>query len=365
MRTRISEIDLLRFLAAIAVMLMHYLLRGFAEDDFLSPMHFTTLGPFTKYNYLAVNLFFIISGFMILMSVHLNSRDGTHLATIISPKKFILSRFLRLYPAFWFACTLTFILVYFSFNNIFHLTIARYLINMTMLNGFFFIGNIDGVYWTLCLELKFYLFILFLLYMKHVKYIERYLLIWTVITLIDLWLKNPVLKYIFITDFSPFFTSGCLFYLVYKHGLNLNRAVMLAVNFGLGLYHESIKLAEKITHYMSIEFSQLTLSLILIAIYLVFIYIINIKNSQKSYDDFFAYLGRLSYPLYLIHAKIGLVMFNLLYSYVNWYLLVAMTCVLMILIAHLINQYIEKPMVIYLKKKIILWDKRREKHDAS
>ena len=73
MRTRISEIDLLRFLAAVAVMLMHYFLRGFAANDNFSPIHFPEFGALTRYNYLAVNLFFMISGFMILMSVHLQS----------------------------------------------------------------------------------------------------------------------------------------------------------------------------------------------------------------------------------------------------------------------------------------------------
>lgn len=355
MRTRISEIDLLRFLAALAVMLMHYLLRGFAADNNLSPIHFSHLGPLTRYNYLAVNLFFIISGFMILMSVFTKEKSPVNIQNVIRPKQFILSRFIRLFPAYWFCCTLTFLVVYFLWNDVFHLSVGRYLINMTMLNGFFFVGNIDGVYWTLCLELKFYLFMLFLLYVKHINYIERYLVGWTLISVLDFWLENPVLKYIFITDFAPFFISGCLFFLIYKHGLNWKRTLLLALNFYLGYLYECERLKEKTTHYLSLDFSNVTALCILASFYLAFICIISLKNTDKPYDVLFTYLGRLSYPLYLVHLRLGLVIFNLLDTYVNKYLLVLLTCLLMIFLAHLINTFIEKPMSKYLKNKFNHW----------
>lgn len=355
MRTRISEIDLLRFLAALAVMLMHFLLRGFAADDNLSPVHFFSIGPLTKYNYLGVNLFFMISGFMILMSVFTKGKSEAQSENVIRPKQFILSRFIRLFPAYWFCCTLTFLAVHFLWNDVFHLSLSRYLINMTMLNGFFFVGNIDGVYWTLCLELKFYLFMLLLLYVKHIGHIERYLVGWTLISALDFWLGNPALKYIFITDFAPFFISGCLFFLIHKHGFNWKRILLLAVNFPLGYLYESNRLKEKIAHYVSLDFSGITTLCILASFYLAFVFIIKIKNTDKPYDALFSYLGRLSYPLYLIHARIGFVIFNLLGTYFNKYLLVPLTCLLMIFLAHLINTFIEKSLSKYLKNKFGHW----------
>lgn len=349
MRTRISEIDLLRFLAAFAVMLMHYLLRGFALNDHFSPMNFPSIGIYTRYNYLGVDLFFIISGFMILMSVHLKKNQ------LISPKGFILSRFLRLYPAFWFCCTLSFLVVFLTFNNIFQLSIPRYLLNMTMFNGFFLIGNIDGVYWTLCLELKFYLFMLFLLYLKHIPYIQRYLIVWTLVSGINYWVNSSLIKYIFITDFAPFFISGCLFFLCYKEGFNWRRSLLIGLNFVLGFLLEKNVLIEKTLHYVTLNFYPLTLLFILASFYLAFILILQLRNSEKGYDRLFSYLGKLSYPLYLIHFNVGMVIFNLLYKYVNWYLLAGLTCILMILIAHLINVCIEKPFSKYLKTKLSPW----------
>jgi peptidoglycan/LPS O-acetylase OafA/YrhL len=57
-KERFYEIDLLRFLAALSVMLYHYTFRGFAADD-MSPLEFPYLAHVFKYGSLGVDLFFI------------------------------------------------------------------------------------------------------------------------------------------------------------------------------------------------------------------------------------------------------------------------------------------------------------------
>jgi peptidoglycan/LPS O-acetylase OafA/YrhL len=65
--TRYYEIDLLRFLAAAAVVLYHWAYRGYHERN-LSPVDYPVLGQVCKYGYLGVELFFLISGYVILHS---------------------------------------------------------------------------------------------------------------------------------------------------------------------------------------------------------------------------------------------------------------------------------------------------------
>ncbi len=60
---RFYEIDLLRFLAALSVVLYHYTYRGYMADHY-SPVPFVGIGRFTKYGYLGVELFFLISGYV-------------------------------------------------------------------------------------------------------------------------------------------------------------------------------------------------------------------------------------------------------------------------------------------------------------
>ncbi|WOO32781.1 acyltransferase family protein [Diaphorobacter limosus] len=65
--TRVNEIDLLRFFAALAVVFFHYSFRGYAADA-MSIMPYPLLASLSKYGYLGVELFFMISGFVILMT---------------------------------------------------------------------------------------------------------------------------------------------------------------------------------------------------------------------------------------------------------------------------------------------------------
>lgn len=93
-----------------------------------------------------VNLFFMISGFVIFLTLH----------RIRRPADFLVSRFSRLYPAFWVAVILTFLL-----THLFELPgktvdVGTALANLLMFHGWFKVPHVDNVYWTLEIELTFY-----------------------------------------------------------------------------------------------------------------------------------------------------------------------------------------------------------------
>lgn len=125
---RFYEIDLLRFIAAISVVFFHYTYRGYAADNY-SPIPFLEIGHFTRYGYLGVQLFFVVSGYVILLSV-----QGKTL------RQFFLSRITRLYPAFWVAVTLTFLVKHFFTDTtmppVLHAGVGQYVFSMTMFQEF-------------------------------------------------------------------------------------------------------------------------------------------------------------------------------------------------------------------------------------
>src|SRR4051812_19156660 len=98
-RPRLAALDGLRFLAALAVMFFHYT----AAEKLLwgnpSRLEFPTMNLLTRYGYLGVQLFFVISGFVILMTAY-----GRNV------EEFVASRFSRLFPAYWVAVLGTFVL---------------------------------------------------------------------------------------------------------------------------------------------------------------------------------------------------------------------------------------------------------------
>jgi peptidoglycan/LPS O-acetylase OafA/YrhL len=138
--SRITELDGLRGFAVCFVVLFHLLSRydalyGHPELH----IHFPS-------GRIGVDLFFMISGFVILMTL-----DRTK-----TLKEFVVSRFSRLYPAYWVAVFLTFAVV-----KIFGLpgretTLPEGLINLTMVTSALKIRGVDGVYWSLQAELLFY-----------------------------------------------------------------------------------------------------------------------------------------------------------------------------------------------------------------
>ena len=86
-RDRIPELDLLRFIAAVGVVLFH------ATNW---PEHPNLLTRSRTYGSFGVPLFFMISGFVILMTAQ--NRSGI---------EFVNSRIARLYPSFWIAVLLS------------------------------------------------------------------------------------------------------------------------------------------------------------------------------------------------------------------------------------------------------------------
>ncbi|WP_164654758.1 acyltransferase family protein, partial [Pseudomonas viridiflava] len=93
---RLELLDYGRFIAAIMAVLYHYTFNGIANGKLSSLSHIPELIEFTKYGYLGVELFFMISGYVIFYS-----------ARNRSAAQFAASRAIRLYPSYWFAVLFT------------------------------------------------------------------------------------------------------------------------------------------------------------------------------------------------------------------------------------------------------------------
>lgn len=154
---RLLEVDALRGLAALAVVAFHYTTR-FVEL-YGQGQHPTLAAPHGHYG---VNLFFIISGFVIFMTL-----DRTRVAM-----DFVVSRFSRLYPAYWVAVALTF-----AITTAFGLPgkevgFWHAVANLTMVHSLFQVPHVDGVYWTLEVELLFYAGMLCLFASGHLHRVD-------------------------------------------------------------------------------------------------------------------------------------------------------------------------------------------------
>lgn len=144
---RFRELDGLRGIAALAVVVYHYTHAYDSLDVTAPPAAFST--PWGRFG---VQLFFLISGYVILMSARRAAR----------PSDFVISRVSRLYPVYWMGLVVTTLIA--TFWALWPTpSVTTFLGNLTMVQRWFLVDNIDPVYWTLAVEMQFYVMVFVLL----------------------------------------------------------------------------------------------------------------------------------------------------------------------------------------------------------
>lgn len=318
-RKRFTEIDALRGLAALAVVLFHYTTRY--EERFGE-----VSGGFSEYFSLGeygVQLFFIISGFVIYMSI----------LKVKSVSDFAIKRSFRLYPAYIFAVVLTFTIVSLASIDQLKIDIMPALINLTMFQDFLGAPRVDGVYWTLRVEMTFYILMGILLFFKVEKKVMPIAISWLAFSVFIQLLHSSVdtdatalIREFSIASFSHMFIIGIMFYCIWQHGSQLKYHAVIAACV---LYDLT---------FMSIENALIT-SLFVVIFYLV----INSKLQFLS-SPVLVFFGTISYPLYLIHQNIGYVIINQMHFMgLTHPIFTVMLVGATVLAAYLIFRYVETP----------------------
>ena len=216
MNKRLNELDALRGIAALLVVFFHFTMKKNNFD------HFFKLGT------TGVDLFFMISGFVIFMSLERISKGID----------FAINRLSRLYPTYWFSVTFTFTvfsLVTICKEEFSAIYILKYLGNMTMFQFYLMIPNLDGPYWTLIIEMNFYIILLILFQLKLIKSINIISVITCSITIVatiffgDFNFVKQIIFWAPILQFFPLFFAGMVFYKIYNREGKLLQNYLLIV----------------------------------------------------------------------------------------------------------------------------------------
>ncbi len=332
---RFYELDILRFLAALAVVFFHYTFLN--KTQYAALPDYTYLSGVFKYGYLGVELFFIISGFVILLTT--SNKTAT---------EFTISRIARLYPAFWVAVSLTALVLWLAASGEKSVSLTQYLANMTMMPEYLGVQNIDSVYWTLQIEIKFYFWIFVLMFFNKIHLIERFIFIWLVLACLETFhFFHGFTHKFLIPEWAPLFSAGALFYRIRVFGFNWKRGALLAAAYILALYF-AIQGAVERTEIYSSSFSPFIVAVIITAYFLIFTFIAT-EDARHFKRPWFVMLGALTYPLYLIHDAIGQQLF--LYAQgVNKYAVLLGVIVLMLILSFLIYYFLEKKMARNIKQ---------------
>jgi peptidoglycan/LPS O-acetylase OafA/YrhL len=277
--SRVVELDALRGIAALAVVAYHYTTR-YAEQI----GHVDGALPSLLAGKYGVHLFFLISGFVIFMT----------LERARSAMDFVVSRFSRLFPGYWVALTITAIVVYSIGLPQQALPLPDLLLNVTMVQDILGAEHLDGSYWTLQVELFFYVQMLFWFLVGQLKRIHWIIAGWLFLAALNGVMTQRgghfpyLIRELLILRHIPFFALGILFFRLraYPQERRLDLAMM-------GLCLLAIAVAEQSIF--------LWVASVCCAIFTLFV----LGRLRFLNMRLFVFMGGISYSLYLIHQAIG------------------------------------------------------------
>jgi peptidoglycan/LPS O-acetylase OafA/YrhL len=335
--SRVHAIDMLRFFCAFAVVSYHLIFDDKGTWGINSGELFTMgVRNVAKYGWVGVECFFVISGFVICMSSW-----GRSVAD------FFISRVVRLMPAYLFA-----VLVTAAVLMLWPLADGRpqpthVLYHLTFLHPFLGIPDFDTVYWTLFIELKFYLlFTIVVHFGLTYRRVVLFCILWTVASLYAQFAGPWPFFVIVEPRFTNYFVAGITLYLMYRFGPTLLLWCILGTSMILSLFFLNGQVTPFNTqwHVMSFPIA----GLITLGFFLVMIAVALGWLSWLRWRGL-TVLGALTYPLYLLHAQISRVIILHFHRSVQPVLLLCLLMVGVLVLAYLVHRLVERPVASYLR----------------
>ncbi|MEK7342793.1 MAG: acyltransferase [Pseudomonadota bacterium] len=325
-RGRLTELDALRGIGALCVLVFHYSTRF--HELFPQAAHVPFSFPGGNYRVL---LFFTISGFAIFFTLD-------RIATVAD---FIVNRFARLYPAYLVAMLMTLGIEYLAQATQLLVGPFAILANLTMLQGFAFIPEVDGAYWTLTVEIAFYVCMIAIWKFAGLKRLEPVLAAWLMIRWLY-WARPDMPERIImllVLRYTPFFVLGMLAYRLWRGQRTLRQQAPYA--------------ALALLSVATIETWDVALvACVLLAAFLALIH----GHLRFIAIRPLVWLGGISYSFYLIHQHVGfVVMLECARAGYSPWIGFAAAFLVALTLGTAINRVVEQP----AGEAILAWWKRR------
>ncbi|MBK7360369.1 MAG: acyltransferase [Saprospiraceae bacterium] len=316
-KRHLDSIDMLRGIVALLVCLYHF------TEGFL-PVESSFRYLFSR-GYLGVEIFFVISGFVIPYTMYKSHYD------LRQSGKFMLKRLARIEPPYWCSIILIFIIDYFSTffkhyeDKVITVDYKDLFYHLLHINDFVNQAWMKGIYWSLAIEIQYYLLmaLIFPLLLFNNKWISYSVLL---IFCLGRWLEwNHTVFY-----YGCHFAFGIILF-------NAHIGTITSKHFWI-----AIALLFILTYWC---FDIYHLSAVVFAVFFIKFFSLSIQPLK--------FLGKISYSFYLIHLQIGWSMIDAcLRTYPNenriQLILLAIPCV--VIASYFFFVLIEKPSHLLARK---------------
>lgn len=303
---KILEIQGFRSLALVMVLMFHFFSRWTQPNNVqnIYPYKFEIAKQISQFGFMGVQLFFIISGFVILQTLEKQSGFSS----------FLIARIKRIFPSLWISLVLILLIVNYLNQSVFApIAYSSMIPSLTLIEPAFInylFGTqfqwVTGVLWSLFVEIQFYILAgVIFFFLRKKPFLVKLFLIAVFVEIIKLLIivfqinAELFLKSIFpLNGYLWWFLAGSGFYKLWIHeSVKFARfAVMLSL----------------ISNLASLNFNGLNfhfnfaLTFLTFLFYLLFCLLVVCPKTLKIFrNSGIVLLGGLSYEFYLIHEAIG------------------------------------------------------------
>ncbi len=369
--THIVGVDLLRFGAALIVMLYHFGFCSWASPG--SPFrnlsgnfdYFAQWQSYFDNGWVGVEIFFVISGFVIP-----NSANGK------SPAYFVRSRILRLGPGAWICSSLTLLILYLTWG------MSQY-IKLEYLDSLMISPAgpwVSGVYWTLGVEIIFYTLIFLVLMSGRFENIELCFMILGAVStafwvayagrnFLPATIGRPIeylaahrVGELLLLQHGVFFALGGFFWLMHADRLTSMRIAASTICVA-GCFVEIIAKTAKTSAFMKVAISPDTA----IAIWTVAMLMLagslvlngSLLRIVGAASPALRILGLATYPLYLLHDVAGAVIMSWLAVHGFGQVAALLIAALAIVVLSICAERAEHPVRWVTRRILALLDRKR------
>jgi peptidoglycan/LPS O-acetylase OafA/YrhL len=339
---RLAALDGLRLFAALAVAVFHLSVSWRLDGQSPPARYLPDLAPVAAYGFLGVELFFLISGFVIGMSSWQRSLG-----------EFFVSRVSRLYPAYWVCILITVAVV-----TILPVTggvpisgtpeLPDIAANMTMFHEPLGIPAVDTVYWTLFVELRFYLvFAALVAFGLTYRRTVIFCVSWMIVAVIGPTLDNKIINILAVPEYAPYFIAGIAMFLIHRFG----RSPLLLAVIGFS-WLVSINRVEHRVADINPGFTVPTWpGIAIVTLCYLLVLVIALGWTDRIRWSWLTTAGALTYPFYLLHQRVGYGLIRHAHERTPapvWVLLLGAIAVVLGL-AWLVHRFAERPLSRWLR----------------
>ena len=283
--TRDRSLDAFRALFILAVMLFHYLARWAPPRNPVDLYGYDY--SYTRYLELCkfgVHAFFMISGLFIAVTL-LRSADAT---------EFVYKRLYRIVPAFLVAALFTFVVVNLFGPGQLKVGLKGLLLTLTLLGTDTGMKMVDGAYWSLAVEAKFYFWVAIAFVLFRKRFWIGLLVLGAVGVAVE-FVSPSVADHVFLAPFLPLFLAGVA--LAYQTFLAQPRTAAILFPAAALLY---------LCHWdaYTLRDGQTLLPNIVILLSVGTVIAFTLAKVRIDHP-LLVYLGLISYEIYLVHQNLG------------------------------------------------------------